>query len=95
MRRYEVMFIVKPDLDDSGLQEQMEKIKKTVSKYKGETEELNLWQKRELAYPINKIKEGIYLLGYFKLPEQAPQELSREWRLDGNILRFLILKKEK
>ena len=95
MRRYEVMFIVKPDLDDSGLQEQMDKIKKSVSKHKGEVEELNFWQKRELAYPINKIKEGIYLLGYFKLPEQGPKELSREWRLDSNILRFLILKKEK
>ena len=94
MKNYEIMFILKPDLDEDGLRAEMDAIKESVSKKRGKTEELNIWQKRQLAYKIKKFKEGIYILGLFKLSSDSPRLLSKDWRLNSNILRFLILKKE-
>jgi len=95
MKKYEIMFIVSPDLNESEINSEMEKIKNSVTKKDGRVEELNIWGRRQLAYPIKKFHEGVYLLGYFELSSKIPQELSREWELSANILRFLILKKEK
>lgn len=94
MKAYEMMFILRPDLNDKDVNPEMEKIKNSILKHNGESREFKIWQRRKLAYPINKCQEGIYLLGYFKLPQKATYELSKEWRLNPNILRFLILKRE-
>ncbi len=95
MKEYEIMLIVSPDLTEDELKSEIEKIKNSASKNRGEAAELNVWQRRQLAYPIKKFSEGVYLLGLFKLPQGAPRELSKEWKLNPNILRVLILKKEK
>jgi small subunit ribosomal protein S6 len=95
MREYEIMFILRPDLKEEEVETELKKIRDSVEKNKGQTKELNIWQRRKLAYPINKFEDGLYLLGYFDLPEEAPAELSREWRLNTNILRFLIMRKGK
>ncbi len=95
MKRYEIMFILNPDLNESEINSEMEKIKNSVSKRDGRADEFSVWGRRQLAYPVKKFQEGIYLLGYFELSETVPQELSGEWKLSANILRFLILKKEK
>ena len=95
MKRYEIMFILNPDLNESEINSEIEKIKDSVTKRNGETNELNIWGRRQLAYPIRKFQEGVYFLGYFNLSEETPQELSGEWKLSANILRFLVLKKEK
>jgi len=95
MKRYEIMFILNPDLNESEINSEMEKIKNSVAKRDGKTNELNIWGRRQLAYPVKKFQEGVYLLGYFDLSEKVPQELSEEWKLSANILRFLVLKKEK
>lgn len=94
MREYEIMFVLRPDLGDGELDSLLGKIREDILKRKGAVTEFNFWQRRQLAYPIGKYTEGIYLLGYFKLPQEAPRELSREWKLNLDILRFLILKKE-
>ena len=95
MKRYEIMFILKPELSESKIDSEVEKIKNAVAKRNGRVDELNIWGRRQLAYPVKKFQEGVYLLGYFELAEKTPQELSKEWKLSSDILRFLILKKEK
>jgi small subunit ribosomal protein S6 len=90
---YEIMFLLKPDIKEEELNAEIEKIKESVKKLKGETIELSLWAKRKLAYPIKKYGKGIYYLGTFKLSESAPQSLSKDWKLDENILRTLIIRK--
>ncbi len=95
MKRYEVMLILNPDMSDSDIESQISKIKDSVIKLKGKVAEFGVWQRRRLAYPINKFKEGVYLLGDFQMPEDIVKGVSEEWQLDSKILRFLISKKEK
>ncbi len=94
MKDYEVVFIFRPELSQDELDSELENIKKSVLKHDGKAEELKFWQKRELAYPIKKQKEGSYVLGHLKLSQNAPARLPGEWKLNPSVLRFLILEKE-
>ncbi len=89
------MFILNPDMNDTDIEAQISKIKDSVVKLKGKVVQFGVWQRRQLAYSINKFQEGVYLLGYFEIPEDTVNTVSKEWQLDSKILRFLISKRDK
>jgi len=89
------MLILNPDMSDADISSQISKIKDSVAKLQGKVNQLDIWQRRQLAYPIKKFQEGVYLLGKFEMPEDIVKNISGEWQLNANILRFLILDKEK
>ena len=88
---YETMFIV--DLSNGE-----EAAKATVSKFTGlissqaELVEVNEWGKRRLAYPINDMNEGYYVVATFKAEAGVPVELDRNYNIDENIMRSMIVK---
>ncbi|MGC5183968.1 30S ribosomal protein S6, partial [Escherichia coli] len=57
-RKYEAIYIVKPDLVDSDVQKIADRFKVVVEEHGGAVEKAGKWEKRKLAYPINKYKEG-------------------------------------
>jgi small subunit ribosomal protein S6 len=95
MKKYEIMLILNPDISDTDIEVEVNKIKDSIVKLKGKVIQFGVWQRRKLAYPINKFQEGLYLQGEFKMPESIVKGLSEDWQLDSKILRFLILKKER
>ncbi|MDP8253792.1 MAG: 30S ribosomal protein S6 [Candidatus Kaelpia aquatica] len=95
MKKYEIMLILNPDMSETDVDSQISKIKDSVAKLKGKVVQLDIWQRRRLAYSIEKFQEGIYLLGNFEMPEEIVKVLSGDWKLNPNILRSMILKKEK
>ena len=90
---YETMFIVDPVGGE-------EAIKATVNKFTGlissnaELVEVNEWGKRRLAYPINDKNEGYYVVATFKAEAGVPVELDRNYNIDENIMRSMIVKLE-
>ncbi|MDD5613555.1 MAG: 30S ribosomal protein S6 [Candidatus Omnitrophica bacterium] len=94
MKKYEIMFILRPDMSEAEAISEMDEIKAKITKKNGKVLAFNIWQRRQLAYPMKKFQEGIYVLGDFEMPESASIDLAGEWKLDANILRFLIVKKE-
>ena len=88
---YETMFIV--DLSNGE-----EAAKATVSKFTGlissqaELVEVNEWGKRRLAYPINDMNEGYYVVATFKAEAGVPVELDRNYNIDESIMRSMIVK---
>ncbi|MCK4898600.1 MAG: 30S ribosomal protein S6, partial [Anaerolineales bacterium] len=54
MRSYELMFIVHPELDESDFNEVVDKVKGWITDSGGQVDNLDLWGKRRLAYPIQK-----------------------------------------
>ena len=60
----------------------------------GTITQTNVWGRRRLAYPINNLTEGQYVLFLAQLPAQALAGLEREFRLSEEILRFLIVRVE-
>jgi small subunit ribosomal protein S6 len=88
---YETMFIVDPTNGDDA-------IKATVNKFTGlissnaELVEVNEWGKRRLAYPINDLNEGYYVVATFKAEAGVPVELDRNYNIDESIMRSMIVK---
>jgi small subunit ribosomal protein S6 len=65
MRYYELLYIVNPNLEDNRVNTIIDEIGKEIDKYKVSIINHNIWEKKRLAYPINKNKYGIYLLLQF------------------------------
>ncbi|CAM2864988.1 30S ribosomal protein S6 [Hathewaya histolytica] len=94
MRAYELMFILKPSLDEEAVKANVEKFKGIIETNGGEIENVDLWGKRKLAYPIEKVTEGHYVLVNFKSNPELPKELTRNLKISDNVIRDMIVKKE-
>lgn len=91
MRDYEVVFIVHPDLEETALNELIERVQGWITENGGEITKVDLWGKRKLAYDIRKQREGQYVLLQAKIPPDYCSELERNLRLLEPIMRFLII----
>ena len=86
---YEVLYIIDPSLSEEATAELVAKFKALVET-KGTVTEVDEWGKRRLAYPINDIEEGYYVLMTFTASPDLPKELDRQMRINPNVMRSLI-----
>lgn len=93
MRKYEVMFILKANLEEEKRNEVIEKFKSIIES-DGEIENVDEWGHRKLAYEINKVNEGYYVLINFKAGADVPKELDRNFKISEEIIRHLIVNLE-
>lgn len=94
MRSYELMFIVHPDLDESEFNEVVDKVKGWITDSGGQVDNLDLWGKRKLAYPIQKQLEGQYVLLNTQLDPTFCSDLEHNLGLQEPVMRFLITAEE-
>ena len=94
MRNYELMYIIKPDVDEEKLAEVVEKYNNLIANNKGEVVTADKWGKRRLAYEIKDYREGIYMLVNFKGEAETAQEIDRIMKISDEILRFMILNRD-
>jgi len=92
MRRYEVIFIVQPDLSEEETKTIAEKYLQIITAQKGTIIKTEDWGKRRLAYDINKQSKGTYILVDFYGPGSMIRELERNLKIDDNILKFITVK---
>ena len=91
--KYELIFIVKPDLEESLINGVNESIKKSLKEMKAKIVEEKAWGQKELAYEINKYKNGYYF--YFLIEEEdaeAINEFDRLALINENVIRHLIVR---
>ena len=92
MTNYEIMFIVKPDLEEAAIKKEAENLKKVLTDRKSKINEEKAMGQRELAYEMNKYKNGYYFLYVVEATHEAISEFDRLARLNENILRHLVIK---
>ena len=90
---YELVMILKPDLGEEATAALVEKFK-TLIEQRGTVAEVDEWGKRHLAYPINDITEGYYVLMTFTADPALPAELDRQMRINDSVMRSLIVCKD-
>ncbi|MHB8157805.1 MAG: 30S ribosomal protein S6 [Desulfocucumaceae bacterium] len=95
MRDYEIMYIIKPDLEEEKVQAVVDKFNTLITDNQGEIVTADKWGKRRLAYEIKDYREGIYILVNFKGEPGTVKELDRLMKISDDILRFMITVKEK
>jgi len=95
MKKYETMFIVKPDLSEDEKKALFNQISETVAKNGGSVSSGAVWsEKRKLFFPIKRYREGIYYLLNFTIEPKSITDINHAYKLNENILRVLILKLE-
>ena len=93
MRDYEVLYIVRADLDDDKVQEVVKRVNTLIERSGGSLERTNLWGKRKLAYEVKHQKEGAYILQDFTIEQDRIPELEGALKISEEVLRHLIVRK--
>ena len=92
--KYESVFIVNPEAGEENVKALVEKFK-TLLETSATLENIEEWGKRRLAYPINDINEGYYVLVNFSAGSDFPRELERIYKITDGVIKYMIIKKEK
>lgn len=90
MRNYEVVFIVLPDMDETSFNEIIERVSGWITEEGGTVSNVDIWGKRQLAYPIRKLTEGQYVLINAQMEPSFCSTLERNMRFLEPVLRFLV-----
>ena len=90
---YETIFVVDLNLGEEGVKAMVEKFTKLISD-NAEIGKIDEWGKKRLAYPINDMNEGYYVLVEFKAPAAFPNELERIYSITEGIMRSIVVKQE-
>ena len=93
MRDYEVLYIVRADLDDDKVQDAVRRVNTLIERSGGSVERTNLWGKRKLAYEVKHQKEGAYVLQDFQFEPSRIPELEAALKITEEVLRHLIVRK--
>lgn len=91
MKKYEAMFIVKPDLTEEERKNLFNQISDAVLKNNGNVINTSVWsEKKKLHFTIKKFNEGVYYLMNFTVSTEAITKIKHAYNLNENILRALI-----
>ena len=90
MKAYELLFFVAPSIDEETRLAVMKRIDTTIAEGAGKVDSVDEWGKRKLAYEINYLTEGYYVLMKFTSAPEFPAELDRILGITDGILRRLI-----
>ncbi|MBQ5583867.1 MAG: 30S ribosomal protein S6 [Ruminiclostridium sp.] len=90
---YEVVYILDPAMGEEAIAAMVAKFK-TLVETQGTVSEVDEWGKRRLAYPINDLNEGYYVLMTFTAEPSLPAELDRVLKITEGVMRSMIICKD-
>ena len=93
MKAYELLFFVAPTLEEETRANVMGRIESTITAGEGTIDNVDEWGKRKLAYEINKLSEGDYILIDFHADPDHIAELARVLRINDNVQRHMIVRR--
>lgn len=94
MNKYEMMFIVRPDMEEAEIRKTAENMKKVLTDANANILEEKAMGQRELAYEINKFTTGYYFLFVVEADSETEKEFNRVARINESLLRHLIVRVE-
>ncbi|EKU48185.1 30S ribosomal protein S6 [Staphylococcus massiliensis] len=96
MRTYEVMYIVRPNIDDEARKALVERFNGILESKSEEVLETKEWGKRRLAYEINDFKEGFYYIVRINAEgNEATDEFQRLAKINDDIIRYIVVREDE
>lgn len=95
MPNYEAVFVFQPELPESRLTELLTRLKNIISSHEGTLDVVDDWGKKRLAYPIQRYREGYYVLFRFSAAPGAVSEITKFVRTVDGIIRHIVIKQQK
>jgi small subunit ribosomal protein S6 len=92
MRKYEVMVILDPEVDDRQVTPLLDKHLAVITKLGGTIDNVDVWGRRRMAYEINKKPEGIYAVLNLTADPDAVKELDRQFSINEQVMRTKVLR---
>jgi small subunit ribosomal protein S6 len=90
VRDYELMYIVRPDVDDDQLQQANAGVQRIVEAQGGEVVSTTSWGKRRLAYEIERLRDGHYVILHLRLDPNAVAGVERQLHISDTVLRHMV-----
>lgn len=94
MRRYELMVILDPDVEERTVAPSLDKYLSVVKTAGGSVDNVDIWGRRRLAYEIDKKSEGIYAVVDFTATPDTARELDRQLGLNEAVLRTKVMRQD-
>jgi small subunit ribosomal protein S6 len=94
MRRYEMMVILDPQLDERTVAPSLDQFLSVVKTEGGRIDKVDIWGKRRLSYEIDKHTEGIYAVLDMSCSPAAVAELDRQLSLSESVLRTKVMRRD-
>lgn len=92
MRKYEIMYVIRPTLDDEEKKALVERFDDVLTSNGAEIIESKDWGKRRLAYEINDFREGFYQLVTLNAGNEALDEFKRLANINESIIRHMAIR---
>ena len=94
MNKYETLYILKTEIGEEAIKAMIEKIANIITTNGGTIESTDEWGKKKLAYPIEDLNEGYYVLLNYSAGPELPKELVRNFEIFDDVLRHLVIRKD-
>ncbi|MCI6357971.1 MAG: 30S ribosomal protein S6 [Erysipelotrichaceae bacterium] len=91
MRKYEIMYILMPQLSEEDRKNEIEKLNKILTDNGAKVTDVNEWGIRELAYEIKDQMKGYYVVEKVEAEPAATKEFDRLVKIDANVIRHIIV----
>ncbi len=91
MRKYELVCIVQPELDETAFKGAVERVQGWVTESGGTVDKVDVWGRRRMAYNIRKQREGQYVLLNLTLEPKATGELERNIGFLEPVMRHMLV----
>lgn len=91
MKKYEVMYIIRPEVEEEARKALVEEINNAFAANGSTVENVNEWGIRDLAYEIAKCRKGYYVLLNVNATVEAVNEFNRLANIKENIIRHIVV----
>lgn len=95
MKTYELLAIIKPNLDIEEVDKVVAKLEETIAELGGKALDTNKMGRKKLAYDINKYKDGFYTVIQLEMPAENVEKFKRNLKLNESIIRSMIMVQDK
>lgn len=91
---YELVYIINPNVEEEARKELIARFNGMIEQNGGTVDSVDEWGKRRLAYPINDLPEGYYVMLHYTAEPSVPKEIERNMGITDTILRYLTTRIE-
>ena len=95
MRAYEILYVIRPDIEEDAKQALVERFDSILTDNGGEIVESKEWGKRRLAYEIQDFKDGYYQIIKYNGDSAAADEFDRLAKINNDIIRHIVVRDEQ
>lgn len=95
MRAYEILYVIRPDIDEEAKTALVQRFDELLSSNGAEIIESKEWGKRRLAYEIQDYKDGVYHIIKLKDDGTAIAEFERLIKINNDIIRHIVVRDEQ